>query len=198
MTLAGTVGLDLSKVELHLIHHLSREDYRDWCLFKMSLPSSSETPAITPTAPTASTISPSDPSSDTLVPSASTASNSERIAEAKAAVTASLASVGNTIDVDLQSRARDMHANADAISKQEGKLDFNTAELAKSNAKWKKELDANTRQLNQFGDLQNWAEMLERDILVLEEVVRLKEGRPDEGNVSGTNPPLRSDSAQAD
>jgi hypothetical protein len=162
----------------------------------MSSLHSSETNVVTSTPPTAtSTLSPTDPSSDTLVTSAETAaSNSERIAEAKAAVTASLASVGNTIDVDLQSRARDMHANAAAISKQEGKLEFNTADLAKSNAKWKKELDANTRQLNQFGDLQNWAEMLERDILVLEEVVRLKEGRPDQGNVSGTNDPLRSES----
>jgi hypothetical protein len=53
-------------------------------------------------------------------------------------------------------------------------------------------LDASTRKLNELGDAQNWAELLERDVLVLEEVVRLKEGRVDEGadSASGTNRPL--------
>jgi hypothetical protein len=82
---------------------------------------------------------------------------------------------------------QDLHANSKAIEKQEKDLAKATAALAKESAKWAKMADKTTKQLNEFGDVQNWAEVLERDLLVLEETVRLVDGRPDEGNVSGVN-----------
>lgn len=143
--------------------------------------SSSETQQQTP-----SSSSSSPPSSSTAV------TETQRIAEAKAAVSASLSSVISPIDADLQARARDLHTNSTSIAKQQTDLQQLTKDLAAQTAKWKKELDASTRKLNELGDAQNWAELLERDLLVLEEVVRLKEGRADDGgnSASGTNKPL--------
>lgn len=108
-------------------------------------------------------------------------------ASARAAVAATLSSVGSAYDADLQRRVADLHANAQAIAKQEKDLIKATAALNKESAKWGKMADKTTKQLNEFGDVQNWAEVLERDLLVLEETVRLVEGREDEGNMSGVN-----------
>jgi len=109
-----------------------------------------------------------------------------RQAEARAAVTASLQSVGSTYDSELQTRAADLHANAAAIAKQEQELKKQTAELAKDSAQWKMLADTTTKQLNEFGDVQNWAEMLERDLLVVEETLRLVQGKEPSDNISGT------------
>ncbi|KAI9696918.1 MAG: hypothetical protein M1820_007993 [Bogoriella megaspora] len=108
-------------------------------------------------------------------------------AEARAAVTASLTSVGSNLDADVRRRAADLQSNADAISKQEAELAKQTAALAKESAQWQKLADTSTKKLNEFGDLQNWAEMIERDLLVVEETLRLVEGKPDDNNASGTN-----------
>ena len=107
--------------------------------------------------------------------------------EARAAVTASLSSVGASLDADIRQRASDLQANAAALSKQEAELAKQTAALAKETAQWQKLADASTKKLNEFGDLQNWAEMMERDLLVVEETLRLVEGKADEGLESGTN-----------
>lgn len=66
-------------------------------------------------------------------------------------------------------------------------------ELVKMSGKMKKGVDGSTRKMNELGDAQNWAECLERELLVLEEVVRLKEGGLDGELESGTNGVLRSD-----
>lgn len=96
--------------------------------------------------------------------------------EARAAVLASLESAGSNYDSQFQRRAADLHTNAAAIAKQEAQVKKQTAALAKESAKWQKELDKATKGLNEFGDVQNWAEMMERDFLVLEETLRLAEG----------------------
>ena len=109
-----------------------------------------------------------------------------RTAEARAAVTASLASVGASVDNDLRTRTADLHANAEAISKQEKELAKQTAALDNFRAKWEKLLDGGNKKINEVGDIQNWAEMIERDLLVLEETVRLVDGKKAEENASGT------------
>lgn len=106
-------------------------------------------------------------------------------AEARAAVLGSLESAGFHYDRKLQRRAEDVHANAKAIGKQEAELKKQTAALAKENAIWQKELDKATKGLNQHGDLQNWAETMERDFMVLEETLRLVEGRQEVQSASG-------------
>ncbi|KAG9185778.1 hypothetical protein G6011_07109 [Alternaria panax] len=109
-----------------------------------------------------------------------------RQSEARAAVTASLTSVGASVDNEMRTRTADLHANSAAISKQERELAKQTAALAKQTAEWDKLLQAGTKKLNEVGDIQNWAEMIERDLLVLEETVRLADdGKATREGVNG-------------
>lgn len=125
-------------------------------------------------------------SSSTATSSSAVASDDNRAqAEARAAVLASLESAGSGYDSQYQRRATDIHANAAAIAKQEAQLKKQTAALAKESAKWQKELDKATKGLNEFGDMQNWAEMMERDFMVLEETMRLVEGGETVESASG-------------
>ena len=125
-------------------------------------------------------------SASTATSSTAVASDSSRAqAEARAAVLASLESAGSNYDVQLQRRAADLHKNASAIAKQEADVKKQTAALAKESAKWQKELDKTTRGMKDFGDLQNFAEMMERDFLVLEETLRLAEGGEQIESASG-------------
>jgi len=114
-------------------------------------------------------------------------STAKEVEEARTAVTASLSSIGNSVTADLQARANDLHENAAAIEKQEKELAKQTAALAKQNDQFQTLLDKSTKSLNEVGDVQNWAEMIERDLLVVEETLRLAEGREERENASGTN-----------
>ncbi|OSS50524.1 hypothetical protein B5807_04920 [Epicoccum nigrum] len=104
-------------------------------------------------------------------PSPSTTAQQQH--EARAAVLASLSSIGTSIDADIRTRTADLHANSAAIAKQERELAKQTVALKKEGDKWQKLGDSSTKKLNEIGDVQNWAEMLERDLLVLEETIRL-------------------------
>jgi uncharacterized protein (DUF885 family) len=112
--------------------------------------------------------------------SAPTATTAQQQAEARAAILASLSSIGTSIDADLRTRTADLHANSKAIAKQEKELLKQTAALSKQSDQWQKLGDASTKKLNEVGDVQNWAEMLERDLLVLEETIRLVDEDEDE------------------
>lgn len=114
--------------------------------------------------------------SDTPSSTAVSSENSRAQTEARAAVLASLESAGSNYDSRFQQRAKDLHQNAEAIASQEAEVKKNSAALAKESSKWQKEADKATKGLNEFGDMQNWAEMMERDFLVLEETLRLAEG----------------------
>lgn len=119
-------------------------------------------------------------SSTTAVPSSSRESPHQAQTEARAAVLASLESAGSHYDTKFQRRATDLHANATAITKQEAELQKQTSALAKEGAKWQRQLDRATKCVNEIGHVQNWAEMLERDFLVLEETLRLVEEEEEE------------------
>ncbi|MCJ1472037.1 hypothetical protein MMC13_000682 [Lambiella insularis] len=99
----------------------------------------------------------------------------QRTTEARTAFLASLHSVGSQHDADLQARAHDLHASAAAIAKQEAELAAQTARLAQQTAQYQQLADDSRGKLKEIGDVQNWAEMLERDLLVLEETVRIAE-----------------------
>ncbi|MCJ1368040.1 hypothetical protein MMC16_007179 [Acarospora aff. strigata] len=99
----------------------------------------------------------------------------QRTAEARTAFTASLSSVGTSLDTDLRSRAAVLHSNAAALSKQEADLAKETAALAKQSSRWQKMADTSQTKLKEIGDVQNWAEMIERDLLVIEETLRMVE-----------------------
>lgn len=112
--------------------------------------------------------------SSTAVSSGSEGSRTQE--EARAAILASLESAGSSYDNKFIRRATDLHANAKVIAKQEAEVKQQAAALAKESAKWQKELDKATKGVKEIGDVQNWAEMMERDLMVLEETLRLAEG----------------------
>lgn len=64
-----------------------------------------------------------------------------------------------------------MSSNAAALEKQERELAESTARLARQNAQWGGLADETREGLKEIGDVQNWAEMIERDLLVLEEMM---------------------------
>ncbi|KAI0436912.1 hypothetical protein F4803DRAFT_556538 [Xylaria telfairii] len=92
------------------------------------------------------------------------------VAEARAAL---VASMSNMLDSELQSRASVLHANATVLSRQEQDVARATEALRKENDKLAKVAKDAGRKIKELGNVQNWAEVLERDFLVLEETMRL-------------------------
>lgn len=133
-------------------------------------------------ASSSSTLSPppKPPAQSTITTPASEETTKQQ-AEARKAVTTTLSAVGSSIDAESRTRLQDLHANSAAIKKQEIEVKRQTGSLEKQNAQWEKALLKSTRQLNEMGDLQNWAEVLERDLLVLEDVVRRVDGGGGDG-----------------
>ncbi|KAK1143547.1 hypothetical protein N8T08_006353 [Aspergillus melleus] len=95
--------------------------------------------------------------------------------EAKTAFLATLHSVGQNHETQIRDRARVLHTNAHALSKQENELQTATDGLRKQNDQWAKVADSAREGLKEIGDVQNWAELIERDLMVVEETVRLAE-----------------------
>ncbi|EGX91019.1 hypothetical protein CCM_05176 [Cordyceps militaris CM01] len=117
---------------------------------------------------------PPSPLLETL-PSAET---QRHIAEARAAV---VASMGNMLDTALQGRAAMLHENAGALDRQERDVLAATDALRREREKLAREADVAARRLKEVGNVQNWAEVLERGFLVLEETVRRVNTRRDSG-----------------
>ncbi|KAL8811343.1 MAG: hypothetical protein Q9200_001870 [Gallowayella weberi] len=118
----------------------------------------------------------------------STAPTPQQVDEARTAFTASLLSAGtSTVQSDLQARAGDLHANAAAIDKQEQELLKETMNLGKESDKWQKLVDDGVRGVKETGDVQNWAEMLERDLCVLEDTMAMAEERAQGDNTALAN-----------
>ncbi|KAI9935020.1 hypothetical protein ASPWEDRAFT_666894 [Aspergillus wentii DTO 134E9] len=148
----------------------------------------------TPTSPT--TTSPSDNNTTTNTttnPSSPSPSQTQRTTEARAAFTASLQSVGANYDAELRDRARNLHDNTAALDKQQADLQRATTELGRQNEQWGKVTDTAREGLKEIGDVQNWAELIERDLLVVEETLRMVEeedeavGRVEGGNGNGND-----------
>ncbi|RAO69541.1 uncharacterized protein BHQ10_005553 [Talaromyces amestolkiae] len=146
-----------------------------------SPPTHTSTPVTSPPVISASTTTTTyQPSSSSILSSPANQPQDpeavRRTLEARTAFTASLHSVGETVSADLRARATDLHDNAAAIQKQEQELARHTAELSRQNDQWDKVVDGARQGLKEIGDVQNWAEMIERDLLVVEEVLRQVEG----------------------
>lgn len=103
----------------------------------------------------------------------------QRTAEARAAFTAHLTSIGNTHISSLEGRVSDIHNNSTAIAKQQADVAKQTKKLATEAKKHQKVADDAAGKLKELGDIQNWAEVLERDLLVLEETMEMGEAGED-------------------
>ncbi|KAJ5662207.1 uncharacterized protein N7477_009823 [Penicillium maclennaniae] len=117
-----------------------------------------------------------------------TSTEEQQKKEALAAFTATLHSVGANLEAPLRDRAATITSNTAALDRQEAELAEHTARLAKQNAQWSGFADETREGLKEIGDVQNWAEMIERDLLVLEEMmdgVEATEGREEEMGLRG-------------
>jgi hypothetical protein len=131
---------------------------------------------------------PAPPALNATLPSPSTQMH---IAEAR---TALVASMSNLLDSELQSRAAVLHANAAQLSRQERDVQRATEGLRKENEKLARAARDAGRKIKETGNVQNWAEVLERDFLVLEETVRLARRGRARGDASRSRGGSRSGS----
>lgn len=132
-------------------------------------PSTASTTFTTARSTTSATTNPTTPSSSTLP-------TSDSVTQARTAVVATLS---NLLDRKLQTRATTLHENAASLTKQEREVEQATAGLRKEREKLEKEAAKAERSLREIGSVQNWAEVLERQFLVVEETVRLANGGKD-------------------
>lgn len=95
--------------------------------------------------------------------------------QAKTAFTASLHAVGTNHDAPLRARALNIHSNADVLSRQEAAVARATDELGERNGEMEGVVDGARDGLKEIGDVQNWAEVIERELMVLEETARMVE-----------------------
>ncbi|KAF5244183.1 hypothetical protein FAUST_2535 [Fusarium austroamericanum] len=112
----------------------------------------------------------SSPPASHLQPTLPSAETQRHVAEARRAVVATLE---NMMDSELQWRASTLHSNASVLNKQAQDVQRATDGLRRENIKLAREADAAAHKLKEIGNVQNWAEVLERDFLVIEETIRL-------------------------
>jgi hypothetical protein len=89
---------------------------------------------------------------------------------------ASLSAVGSTLDAELRPRITTIHSNSTALASQQADLAKQTTKLQKEGAQWQKMADNSRDKLKELGDIQNWADMIERDLQILEETLRIADG----------------------
>lgn len=97
-------------------------------------------------------------------------------------------SIASTHLKPIESRSKAIHEASSAIKDQERQLREDTARLARQSKKWEKLVDKGTKELKEIGDVQNWAEVIERELLVIEEVLRIVEGESEAGTGSDGRP----------
>jgi hypothetical protein len=97
-----------------------------------------------------------------------------------------MTNIGNQHFSSLQSRAQNLHANTAQLDKQQKDVVKATEGLKKETEKLKKWADEGQKMVKELGNVQNWAEMLERDFLVLGETIRLANGGSETGSGSGS------------
>lgn len=114
-----------------------------------------------------------------LQPTLPWAETQRQVGEARAAV---VASMSNMLDTELQSRAAMLHEGAAGLERQEREVARATEALRREREKLAREADAAAKKVKELGNVQNWAEVLERGFLVLEETVRLANGGSDGGS----------------
>lgn len=93
----------------------------------------------------------------------------------------------NMLDSELQWRASTLHANAAVLTKQANDVQRATDGLRREREKLEREADLAVKRFKEIGNVQNWAEVIERDFLVLEETVRLANGGDDDDEDRSTS-----------
>ncbi|KAK3392494.1 hypothetical protein B0T20DRAFT_509926 [Sordaria brevicollis] len=119
---------------------------------------------------------PLTPSHPVSPPTSSTPSTTTQGLPTSQARTAVIASISNLLDRELSGRASLLHQNHSAILKQEQQMTKAVDAFKKDNDKLEKLAREGTKRLKEVGDVQNWAEVLERGFLRVEETIRRANG----------------------
>lgn len=146
-----------------------------------SASTSTNAPSLSPPVPSQPTNAASSSSTRQHNPSSSTSPSIlphspetlRQIAEARTALEASMQNIGTSLSADLQSRAQNLHSNSAQLDKQMKDVEKGTTGLRKETEKLGKLAKEGEKKMKELGNVQNWAEMLERDFLVLGETLRL-------------------------
>ncbi|KAJ4507515.1 hypothetical protein HRR83_004093 [Exophiala dermatitidis] len=131
-------------------------------------------------------------------PQSAAVSPALRTAEAKDAFKAALNSVGASIDTELQSRAKIMHSNAEALTRQEDQLRKDTKALAAENDAMQKLLDKTRKEVQDFGEVDPLLADLDADLALIEQTLDLAEESDAEGmheDQPSKKPEIPSDNA---
>jgi hypothetical protein len=108
-----------------------------------------------------------------------------------------MTNIGNQHFSTLQSRAQNLHANTAQLDKQQKDVIKATEGLKKETEKLRRWADEGQRMVKELGNVQNWAEMLERDFLVLGETIRLANGGGSRsGSGSGSDSEWETDESE--
>ncbi|EXJ85357.1 hypothetical protein A1O1_05721 [Capronia coronata CBS 617.96] len=113
-------------------------------------------------------------------------SSTQRTAEAKDAFKAALTSVGASIDAELQARAKNIHANAKALTKQEDGLRQETKAVTKENDSIQKLLDQTSKEVQDFSEIDRLLADLDGELGMIELTLQLAE-ESDEGSPQESN-----------
>lgn len=122
----------------------------------------------------------SNPSTSSLPPLPPSPETTRQIAEARTALNASIQNIFTPHEHALKLRAQTLHQNSSALTKQENELKKEIGKLGKGGDKLEKVVREGQRKVKELGNVQNWAEVLERDFLVVEEVLRLVDGESEQ------------------
>ncbi|KAF7858467.1 hypothetical protein EAF04_009067 [Stromatinia cepivora] len=123
---------------------------------------------------------PSNPSTSSHPSLPSSPETARQIAEARTALNASIQNIFTPHEHALKLRAQNLHQNSSALTKQENELKKEIGKLGKEGDKLEKVVREGQKRVKELGNVQNWAEVLERDFLVVGEVLRLVQGSEDE------------------
>jgi len=96
-----------------------------------------------------------------------------RADEARKHLTHEITILGDSLDGDLRERITNIHSNSGALENQSRQLKAKTQSLSKTTRQWSGIAEGARGRLKEVGDVQNWAEMIERDLLLLEETLRI-------------------------
>ncbi|KAI5799848.1 GCN5-like 1 [Geopyxis carbonaria] len=96
-----------------------------------------------------------------------------RADEARQTLNQELHQLGSSVDMELRDRITTIHGNAAALDNQSKMLHNKTNQLAKTTKQWGGMADSARGKLKEIGDIQNWAEMIEHDLLLIEETLRI-------------------------
>ncbi|TGZ81289.1 hypothetical protein EX30DRAFT_371636 [Ascodesmis nigricans] len=93
--------------------------------------------------------------------------------QARQTLTTSLSTLSTRLDRDLRDRITTIHANQASLDSQSRALKLQTKKLVKTTKAWSGMADAARGGLKEIGDVQNWAEMIEYELMLVEETLRI-------------------------